>query len=778
MRYLAVLSLLSLLAFSQSVFSQTLVDNRKADGEVILAANSDLRERLGARELVYWIKQITKVKLPLLALPSKNGNTKIFIGKKWAQELFPDDLEFLKGTDGYAVRKRGDNIYIFGVKPAGTMFGVWKFIEKNTDLIWARPNAKCGTVFSYKSSLILTSTDFREKPTFWYRSWAAPGGIPDFNDSLWKARNGCATALIVNLPMRGWHYRYKELGGVLCVGGGFMYGFLGKYQKTRPDFFPVVNGKRTIKNHAQPCLSNPYVLKTLIYEAKKLLQNAPEETKILVCSNEDTWTSCECKNCLKPILLKDGSKLSPKSVTAEGDQLFRSTQTYMFLNKVAENLTEDYPDLLIQTLAYIYAAEPPAVKLNPAIMALFCPYPTCNMRFPVKDAVSKNHYANWSERFEKWKKQPCVLAFYMYYGLRYFNAVAETSAIDLQDLAQCGGVGITSCETLQDVETSHFGFGKFSYFWDTTGMEIWIISRLLWNPYLNVAQLRNYYLRRTFRKAYPEMKKFFAIINKNWHDKKRKGFETIHSGPSGVFTRYIVDPGDEKKAQKILTKALGNAKDPRSKELVSRIISRFDNLAGSLNRLLIPSTSNAIVASQEFESPFWYNALKLTDFKLTRRALHSGLPKNKTELIMLQDDNNLYFRLNAFESEMAAIKQTPKSGKECFPLGEHFEILLQEGKKGAKYFFAFDSNGNKYDSKNWDAGWNCNWRVKSGKKKNGWRALITIPIKDIKSFNSSKKLSLQGAFARINNRKDGFREEITFKGLIFNGPRMSSLDTK
>ncbi len=776
MRYLAILSLL--LMFSQSVFSQALVNNRKASGEVVLAADPDLRERLAARELVYWIKQISKVKLPLLALPSKNKNTKIFIGRKWAQDLFPEDLKFLKKSDGYAVRKKGNNIYIFGAKPAGTMFGTWKFIEKNTDLIWTRPNPECGTIFSYTPNLILTETNFRDKPAFWYRSWAAPGGIPDFNDSLWKARNGCATRIIVNLPMRGWHYRYKELGGALGVGGGFMYGFLGKYQKTRPDFFPVVNGKRTIKNHAQPCLSNPDVLKTLVYEAKKLLQNAPEETKILVCSNEDTWTSCECKNCLKPILLKDGSKLSPKSVTAEGDQLFRSTQTYMFLNKVAENLTKDYPDLLIQTLAYIYAAEPPAVELNPAIMALFCPYPTCNMRFPIKDAVSKNHYSNWSERFEKWKKQPCVLTFYMYYGLRYFNAVAETSAIDLQDLAKCGGVGMTSCETLQDVETSHFGFGKFSYFWDTTGMEIWIISRLLWNPYLNVAQLRDYYLKRTFRKAYPEMKKFFAIINKNWHDKKRKGFETIHSGPSGVFKRYIVDPGDEKKAKNLLVNALKLAKDPRVKELISRILSRFNNLAGSLNRVLIPSTPNGIIVSQEFASPFWFNALKLTDFKLTRRAMRSGSPKNKTELKMLMDDNNLYFRLDASESAMAEIKQTPKSANECFPLGEHFEILLRDGKKGEKYFFAFDSNGNKYDAKNWNSRWNSDWKVNSGKKENGWWALVTIPIKNIRNPNSDKKLSLQGLFARINQHKDGFMEENTFKGLIFNGPRMSSLSTK
>ncbi|MEA2012149.1 MAG: DUF4838 domain-containing protein [Verrucomicrobiota bacterium] len=761
---------------SQLLYSQVLTSNGRAEAEVILMPNPDLRERLAARELLFWLQKITKAKLPLLALPSNDKNRKIFIGKKWAQNLFPEDLKALKGTGGYAVREKGDNIYIFGAKPAGTLFGVWKFLEKNTDIIWSRPNTEYGAVFTVTPNLTLTETNFRHKPTFWFRSWAGPGGVPDYTTNLWKARNGGAPQSTVRLPMRGSHYIHKEMGGIFAVGGGFMHGFLGKYMKTRPDFFPLIDGKRVISRHAQPCLSNPDVSKTLIYEAKKMLANAPEETIMLNCSNEDTWRSCECEKCLAPITLKDGSKLSPKSVTSEGDQLFRSTQTYMFLNKLAENLEKDYPGLPIQTLTYIYAAEPPAVKVHPSIMTLYCPYSTRNIRFPIHDATSKHPCHNWAKRFEEWKKQPSILALYEYYGLRYFNAIAETSAIDLRELAQAGGVGITSCETLQDVETSHYGFGRFSDFWDTTGMELWVISSLLWDPNQNVADLRDYYYKRTFREAAPEMKNFFAVIGKNWHDKNRKGVETCHSSSSGAFNRYIVIPGDEKVARAHLTSALKMVKHPDSKILIKRILSRFDDLAAKLGRLMIPSIPEAFIASKEFASPHWLKALVLKDFQLPRKYKRPHDPQNKTELRIMRDDKNLYFKIYAFDSKPGEITVIKKADKECFPLGERFDILLRNGTKGDTYLFSFDLNGNKYDAKEWNGQWNSNWSVKGSKTKNGWQAIVTIPIDDIK--NKKGKISLEGLFSRINKHESNFKEESTYKGSTFSGYRMHPLNFK
>ena len=41
-------------------------------------------------------------------------NTKIWIGAKGAKNLFPEDIKYLDGSDGFAVRQKDKNIYIFG----------------------------------------------------------------------------------------------------------------------------------------------------------------------------------------------------------------------------------------------------------------------------------------------------------------------------------------------------------------------------------------------------------------------------------------------------------------------------------------------------------------------------------------------------------------------------------------------------------------------------------------------------------------------------------------
>jgi hypothetical protein len=272
------------------------------------------------------------------------------------------------------------------------------------------------------------------------------------------------------------------------------------------------------------------------------------------------------------------------------------------------------------------------------------------------------------------------------------------------------------------------------------------------------------------------MKKFFAVIGKNWHDKNRKGVETCHSSSSGAFNRYVVIPGDEKVARDYLKKALKLVKHPHSKILVKRILSRFDDLASSLGRLMIPNIPTAKIASKDFTSPHWLKALVLNDFQLPRKYKQPNDSKNKTELRIIRDNKNIYIKLNALDSEAKKMEISKKLDNESFPMGEHFEILLKNGYKGEKYFFAFDANGNQYDAKNWDKRWNGNWTIKTLKTSSGWQAIVTMPINDIKSIKANDKIKLEVLFARINQHNNGFHQESTFKGSAFSGPGMHPLN--
>ena len=54
-------------------------------------------------------------------------------------EDFADDFAALKGTDGYAVRRRDDTIFFIADCPRGHVNGVHRWLEKNSDIIWPRP---------------------------------------------------------------------------------------------------------------------------------------------------------------------------------------------------------------------------------------------------------------------------------------------------------------------------------------------------------------------------------------------------------------------------------------------------------------------------------------------------------------------------------------------------------------------------------------------------------------------------------------------------------------
>lgn len=759
-----------------------LVRNSLPAAEIIVGGSAaDPRELFAACELRYWLGVVGNgAKLPVLSEASRGKKTRIFIGKSFAEKLFPEDLKKLKGTEGFAFRRKGNDIYLFGDSPKGTLFGTWRFLENNTDLIWSRPHEEYGAVYEIQPDIAVSDCDRLDIPVFKLRSWSMPGGVDDGEiTNLYYARNGANPMLTVNgfAPM---HYLGKLYCRSLRVGGGFMYGYLGKYKDTHPEFFPLTDGRRKLSNHAQPCFTNPEAVKAVIREARIHLAQAPDETLYLDCGNEDTWTCCECESCLAPIRLEDGTLLKPKSKFSDKDPLFRSTQLYQFLNQVAEALEKDYPDTKIVTLAYIFSAEPPAVKVHHNILSLYAPYPTHNARFPLRDSHSRGtaNSSTWAERFKKWGEGGSPLAFYEYLGNAYFNAAADATAENLRDLKKYGGWGMNS-EALQEFDKNLYGIGNFKQMWDVNSLNMWVITRLMWNPDQDVNQLRREFIRRSYRGAAPWMEKFYEIIIRNWNNPAVRSVENCHSGRSGVFKRYIVDPGNEKEARALLVEAEKNADNPHSRLLIRDILKSFDEWASSLGRIRAPFVSESSEEAFDFTSPHWEKAQVLQDFFLPRqygvKAEDRVRASDPSELRIMRDGENLYFKFRAFFPEKEGIRLTEKSDSEIFPYGEHAEIQLRV--KGALYLFAFDANGNVYDAKNWDRSWNSSGRkIKARKDGNSWEAVLSVPLKDL-GFDLKKDAARppELVLSRIRaGKQSGKQEESTYKGVAPNGEHIWS----
>ena len=164
--------------------------------------------RFAARELAENLKRITGAKFPVVCKPEGKLPVRIFLGPTFAKAHFADDLAALSSggsSDGFAVRVKDGDIYIFGARPAGTLYGVHAFIENNTDLIWAFPQPSDpedefdGTVFTERKNLDIVWADAREKPVFIERGWQ--GG-----NETWMYRNRCNYDC--RDPDRGFFFRH------------------------------------------------------------------------------------------------------------------------------------------------------------------------------------------------------------------------------------------------------------------------------------------------------------------------------------------------------------------------------------------------------------------------------------------------------------------------------------------------------------------------------------------------------------------------------------------
>lgn len=110
-------------------------------------------EKFAAEELRHWLGEI-----------SESPVEETFRVGTEHLDLFPEDKAALDGTDGFAVRRRDGAIYITSPQPRGVIYGVYALLERNTDMIFPRPDSK--PVFTRVPKLQIRDADFRERPKF------------------------------------------------------------------------------------------------------------------------------------------------------------------------------------------------------------------------------------------------------------------------------------------------------------------------------------------------------------------------------------------------------------------------------------------------------------------------------------------------------------------------------------------------------------------------------------------------------------------------------------
>ncbi|MBE6698551.1 MAG: DUF4838 domain-containing protein [Ruminococcaceae bacterium] len=229
--------------------------------------------------------------------------------------------------DGYTMLMDGGRLYITGSCDRGTMYGVYDFLEEFVGVRFFA--ADTTVIIEQESAQIPADYHKLHNPAF------------DLRDTYWydmRYKQDFANHSKDNSF-------YDSSTPVPDIGGGV--GYAGRFVHT----FSLLTGGTSHTGNVQPCLTDEEVYQTVLSNVRAWLDENPEATIISVSQNDSDAGvgGCQCENC-KAINDAEGSEMG---------------SLLTFVNRIANDIKDDYPGVYVDTLAYRYTRKPPK-NIRPA----------------------------------------------------------------------------------------------------------------------------------------------------------------------------------------------------------------------------------------------------------------------------------------------------------------------------------------------------------------------------------------------------------------------------
>ena len=354
--------------------AQNIVVDGKSNYQIVLSPEASASEQTAAGELQTYFKDCMGIELPVVAVRPENDTPMIVLGSgRVAQSLGVNPTPQELGEQGYVLRTVGPHLVIAGTPAAGTLYGVYDFLEEYLGVRWYDPDV---TKTPGGSDLALPELDRLVKPPF---AWRHTGNLRSGKDKDFRT-----------------HVRDNSGNGGPDSPNGIQYAFEGtchtyfsfihpnEYFEQHPEYFSEIGGVRR-KEDTQLCLTNPDVLEIV---TEKMLARMAKSPGIRQhnFSQMDWYNYCECENCRAM-----NDKYSSLGATQ-----------FWFVNRVAERTSKEFPDKLIGTLAYTYTDDPPKdLEIHANVAVWLCHmFPSCDSH-PIEtcplDADYKRRALAWAE---------------------------------------------------------------------------------------------------------------------------------------------------------------------------------------------------------------------------------------------------------------------------------------------------------------------------------------------------------------------------------------------
>ena len=332
-----LLPLFCLLLLPAHLYSAELANGGATAWKIVLPDEPTMVEKTAARELSEHLKLVTGANFPTLAerdVPAE-GKSLIFVGH--TARAPKKDYKF----DEILIKMDRGSLILAGHQKRGCLYAVYSFLQDVVGVRWWTAEA---TLLPKKPTLVVADDlNVSYAPQMISREMYHRDAQPTVFSARMKG-NGSLT------PQYGGAVRIINF-----VHSFYKYLPPEKYFAAHPDWYSEHDGKRE-HEHAQLCLTNEAMTRELIKNVLETLRNN-RDAKMIDVSQNDWFGFCTCPKC-KAIDDAEGS---------------HAGTLVLMLNRVAEAVEKEFPDVLVESLAYQYTRKPPkTIKPRDNVLIRLC----------------------------------------------------------------------------------------------------------------------------------------------------------------------------------------------------------------------------------------------------------------------------------------------------------------------------------------------------------------------------------------------------------------------
>lgn len=456
-----------------------IINNNSTTYHIVGHNFSDDCERFAASELQKYIYQSTDTFVPYFSDRCQKRGGEIVIGAKTRDfyKKLPEGMLSSLGDEGFLIKTIGEDLLITGNTSRGTLYGVYTFLEK---FMGFRAFTKDVEKISSLSSLSLDETEITEKPAFEYREayfrFAFDGEFCVKNKlngtlaDISREKGG-------NFKFFNCHHSFEDLVPP------------NEYFEKHPEYYAEID---EVRKPTQLCLSNPEVLEIAKKQVRKWIKENPH-CKVFSVAQSDNDEYCRCEKCRKT----DEYEESPAG------------SVISFVNKIAEDIEADYPDVLIHTFAYLYSKKAPKhIVPHKNIIVRLCNI-ECDWGKPFEEEAKINpdsQCAGFLQNICDWSKI-CNHLYIWDYAVNFANyaqpfPIFEQMAENIRAYHRRGIKGV--------LEQGNFSYGGGVAMDD---LKSYLIAKLLWNPDVDLWQTIDEFCDGVYGKGSDYIKEYLRLIS-------------------------------------------------------------------------------------------------------------------------------------------------------------------------------------------------------------------------------------------------------------------------